>query len=60
MNLLNALFFHELLGYSPWRSGIAVLLRGFGTLAGMFVIGQLARRAFDTRWRVGLGLLLMT
>lgn len=59
MNLLNPLFFQELLGYSPWESGIAVLPRGFGTLAGMFVIGQLSRRAFDTRWLVGLGFVLM-
>jgi MFS transporter, DHA2 family, multidrug resistance protein len=59
MNLLNPLFFQELLGYSPWKSGIAVLPRGFGTLAGMFAIGQLSRRAFDTRWLVGLGFVLM-
>jgi DHA2 family multidrug resistance protein len=59
MNLLNPLFFQELLGYSPWESGIAVLPRGFGTLAGMFVVGQLSRRAFDTRWLVGLGFVLM-
>ena len=59
MNLLNPLFFQELLGYSPWKSGIAVLPRGFGTLGGMLVIGQLSRRAFDTRWLVGLGFVLM-
>ena len=47
MNLLNPLFFQELLDYSPWKSGIAVLPRGFGTLVGMFLIGQLSRRAFD-------------
>jgi MFS transporter, DHA2 family, multidrug resistance protein len=60
MNLLNPLFFQELLGYSPWKSGIAVLPRGFGTLGGMFIIGQLSRRAFDTRWLVGLGFVIMT
>jgi Major Facilitator Superfamily len=59
VNLLNPLFFQELLGYSPWKSGSAVLPRGFGTLAGMLVIGQLSRRAFDTRWLVGLGFVLM-
>jgi MFS transporter, DHA2 family, multidrug resistance protein len=59
MNLLNPLFFQELLGYSPWKSGIAVLPRGFGTLAGMFFIGQLSRRAVDTRWLVGVGFLLL-
>jgi len=59
MNLLNPLFFQELLGYSPWKSGIAVLPRGFGTLAGMFFIGQISRRGFDTRKYVGLGFALM-
>ena len=59
MNLLNPLFFQELLGYSPWKSGIAVLPRGFGTLAGMFMIGQISRRGIDTRQLVGLGFVLM-
>ncbi len=59
MNLLNPLFFQELLGYSPWKSGIAVLPRGFGTLVAMFAIGQLSRRAYDTRWMVGLGFVLL-
>ena len=44
MNLLNPLFFQELLDYSPWKSGLAVLPRGFGTLIGMLLIGQLSRR----------------
>ncbi|MGH8012454.1 MAG: MFS transporter, partial [Candidatus Binataceae bacterium] len=55
LNLLNPLFFQELLSYSPWKSGLAVLPRGFGTLGGMFLIGQLSRRGFDTRWWVGAG-----
>jgi DHA2 family multidrug resistance protein len=55
LNLLNPLFFQELLGYSPWKSGLAVLPRGFGTLFGMFMVGQLSRRGFETRWFVGLG-----
>lgn len=59
LNLLNPLFFQELLGYSPWKSGLAVMPRGFGTLAGMFLIGQLSRRAFDTRWLVGLGFMML-
>lgn len=59
LNLLNPLFFQELLGYSPWQSGLAVLPRGFGSLIGMLVIGQLSRRAFDTRWLVGLGFALL-
>ncbi len=59
LNLLNPLFFQELLGYSPWQSGLAVMPRGFGTLVGMFLIGQLSRRAFDTRWLVGLGFVFL-
>jgi MFS transporter, DHA2 family, multidrug resistance protein len=59
LNLLNPLFFQELLGYSPWKSGLAVMPRGFGTLAGMFLIGQLSRRGFDTRWLVGVGFIFM-
>jgi DHA2 family multidrug resistance protein len=59
LNLINPLFFQELLNYSPWKSGLAVLPRGFGTLAGMFLVGQLSRRAFDTRWLVGAGFVIM-
>ena len=55
LNLLNPLFFQELLGYSSWKSGVAVMPRGFGTLGGMLLIGQLSRRGYDTRWLVGVG-----
>jgi hypothetical protein len=59
LSLLNPLFFQELLGYSPWKSGIAVLPRGFGSIVGMLLVGQLSRRAFDTRWLVGLGFVVL-
>ncbi len=59
LNLLNPLFFQELLGYSPWKSGLAVMPRGFGTLTGMLLIGQLSRRGFDTRWLVGAGFMFL-
>jgi len=59
VNLLNPLFFQELLSYSPWKSGIAVLPRGFGTLVAMLLIGQLSRRAFDIRWLIGFGFVLI-
>ncbi|HLK87135.1 MAG TPA: DHA2 family efflux MFS transporter permease subunit [Candidatus Binataceae bacterium] len=59
LNLLNPLFFQELLDYSPWKSGLAVLPRGFGTLFGMFLIGQISRRGIDTRGFVGLGFALL-
>jgi DHA2 family multidrug resistance protein len=57
-NLMNPLFFQDLLGYSAWKSGLTVLPRGVGTLLAMLAIGQLARRRFDTRWLVGLGFAL--
>lgn len=59
LSLLNPLFFQELLGYSPWKSGIAVLPRGFGSIVGMLLVGQLSRRAFDTRWLVGFGFVVL-
>jgi MFS transporter, DHA2 family, multidrug resistance protein len=54
-NLLNPLFFQDLLGYNAWRSGLAVMPRGVGTLFSMLLIGQLSRRGVDTRWLVGAG-----
>jgi DHA2 family multidrug resistance protein len=59
LNLLNPLFFQELLGYSAWKSGLAVVPRGLGTFAAMLLIGQLSRRGFDTRLLVGCGFVLM-
>jgi len=60
LNLLNPLFFQELLGYSAWKSGLAVVPRGFGTFAAMLLVGQLSRRGFDTRALVGCGFVLMS
>jgi MFS transporter, DHA2 family, multidrug resistance protein len=54
-NLLNPLFFQDLLGYTAWKSGLAVMPRGIGTLFSMLLIGQLSRRGVDTRWLVGAG-----
>ncbi|HTO69102.1 MAG TPA: DHA2 family efflux MFS transporter permease subunit [Myxococcota bacterium] len=59
-NLLNPLFFQDLLGYSAWRAGLALVPRGFGTLIAMLAIGQLARFHFDTRWLVGVGFALFS
>ncbi len=54
-NLLNPLFLQDLLGYSAWRAGIAVMPRGFGVFLGMMLISRLSRRGMDTRWLVGVG-----
>src|SRR5579875_51730 len=58
-NLLNPLFFQELLGYPAWRAGLAVVPRSVGTLVSMLVIAQMARRGIDTRALVGVGFALM-
>jgi DHA2 family multidrug resistance protein len=59
LNLLNPLFFQDLLGYTAWKSGLAVVPRGLGTMTGMLLIGQLSRRRADTRPLVGLGFVLL-
>jgi DHA2 family multidrug resistance protein len=59
LNLLNPLFFQDLLGYTAWKSGLAVVPRGLGTMSAMLLIGQLSRRGVDTRPLVGLGFLLL-
>jgi hypothetical protein len=32
----------------------------FGSVIGMLLVGQLSRRAFDTRWLVGSGFVVLT
>jgi MFS transporter, DHA2 family, multidrug resistance protein len=58
-NLLNPLFFQDLLGYTAWKAGLAVVPRGLGTLCAMLLVGYLSRGAFDTRWIVGLGFAIL-
>jgi MFS transporter, DHA2 family, multidrug resistance protein len=57
--LLNPVFLQELLGYTAWKAGLVLAPRGFGTMASMMLIGQLARLRFDTRPLIGLGYVLM-
>jgi len=57
-NLLNPLFFQDLLGYSAWRAGLALVPRGAGTFVGMLFIAQLTRFRIDARAFVGLGFCL--
>jgi len=54
-NLLNPLFLQQLMGYSAWNAGLAVVPRGFGVLLAMLAVGQLSKRGFDTRYLVGIG-----
>ncbi|MGH8012673.1 MAG: MFS transporter, partial [Candidatus Binataceae bacterium] len=55
INLLNPLFLQDLLGYTAWRAGLAVLPRGVGAGIAMLVVGFLSRRGFDTRFLMPVG-----
>ena len=57
--LLNPIYLQELLGYNAWKAGLVLAPRGFGTMASMLLIGQLARLRYDTRPLVGLGFVVM-
>jgi len=59
-NLLNPLFFQDLLGYSAWDAGLAVVPRGAGTLCAMLMVGEMSRRGWDTRFLVGLGFVVLS
>jgi DHA2 family multidrug resistance protein len=59
VNLLNPLFLQELLGYTAWKAGLLMVPRAIGTLAGMLFIGQLGRKAYDTRPALGVGFLIL-
>jgi DHA2 family multidrug resistance protein len=55
INLLNPLFLQDLLGYTAWRAGLAVLPRGVGAGIAMVVVGFLSRRGIDTRILMPIG-----
>ncbi len=57
--LLQPIFLQELMGYNAWKAGLVLGPRGFGTMFSMMMVGQMARRGYDTRSYVGLGFLLM-
>ena len=46
-------------GLQRVEGGIGTGPRGFGTMFSMMMVGQMARRGYDTRSYVGLGFLLM-
>jgi DHA2 family multidrug resistance protein len=58
VNLLNPLFLQELLGYTAWKAGLAVLPRGIAAGLCMLTLGQLSRYGFDTRPLMGVGFVL--
>ena len=59
VNLLNPLFLQELLGYTAWKAGMLMIPRAIGTLTGMVFIGQMGRKAYDTRPALGIGFVIL-
>ncbi len=57
--LLNPVFLQEFMGYTASKAGVAMAPRAVGSLCSMFLIGQLARRRYDTRPLIALGFILM-
>jgi len=57
--LLNPVFLQEFMGYSASKAGLAMAPRALGSLCSMFLIGQLARRRYDTRPLIAIGFSLM-
>ena len=58
VNLLNPLFMQTVLGYSPWRAGLAVAPRGIGVILALVTVGQLSRRQIDMRRIISCGFLV--
>ena len=58
--LLMPIFLQEFMGYTAWKAGLVLAPRGLATMLSMVVVGQIARRGFDTRPLVGVGFVLMT
>ena len=58
--LLMPIFLQEFMGYTAWKAGLVLAPRGLATMLSMVVVGQIARRGFDTRPLVGAGFILMT
>ncbi|MGH7001753.1 MAG: DHA2 family efflux MFS transporter permease subunit, partial [Stellaceae bacterium] len=58
VNLVTPLFTQDLLGYTAWKSGLAVAPRGLGVILVLFIVGLVSRRGRDVRPLVGAGFLL--
>jgi len=57
--LLNPVFLQEFMGYSPWQAGLVQAPRGLGSMTGMILVGQVARRGHSTVGFVGAGFALL-
>ena len=56
VNILNPLFFQEVLGYDAEKTGILVSPRAVGLAIGLVLVGQLSRRSLDMRYYPAIGL----
>ncbi len=56
VNILNPLFFQEVLGFDAEKTGILVAPRAVGLAIGLVLVGQLSRRNLDMRYYPAIGL----
>jgi len=56
VNILNPLFFQEVLGFDAQKTGILVSPRAVGLAIGLVLVGQLSRRNLDMRYYPAIGL----
>ena len=58
VNLLNPVFLQEFMGYSALQTGLVLAPRAIGIMAAMWLVGQLERIHFNTRYLMLCGIVL--
>jgi DHA2 family multidrug resistance protein len=58
VNLLNPVFLQEFMGYSAMQTGLVLAPRAIGIMAAMWLVGQLERMRFNTRYLMFGGIVL--
>ena len=58
VNLLNPVFLQEFMGYTALQTGLVLAPRAIGIMAAMWLVGQLERMRFNTRYLLFGGIIL--
>ena len=58
VNILNPIFFQEVLGYDAEKTGLLVAPRSIGLAIGLVLVGQMSRRGMDMRYYPLFGLFI--
>ncbi len=58
VNLLNPVFLQEYMGYTALQTGLVLAPRAIGIMAAMWLVGQLERMRFNTRYLLFGGIIL--